>query len=82
MILTTVLMLEQFNSMCYSVAGVNVTILLTVHLPSPITGGILIDLLVESVYIMLQCKTFGAGPSNPRFSAVCSPLNFSNCKEH
>ena len=35
-----VLMLELFNSMCYNAAGVNATILLTVHLQSPITGGI------------------------------------------
>jgi hypothetical protein len=35
-----VLMLELFNSMCYSAAGVNATILLTVHLQTPIRGGI------------------------------------------
>jgi len=35
-----VLRLELFNSKCYSAAGVNATILLTVHLHSPITGGI------------------------------------------
>jgi len=36
----SVLMLELFNSMCYSTAGVKATNLLGVHLQTPITGGI------------------------------------------
>jgi len=43
----SVLMLELFNSICYSTAGVKATILLIVHFQTPITGGIQIDLLVE-----------------------------------